>query len=310
MILAKHPVRSATLFMGIAVLTPLGLANAMTPPDPPTSVEDAEPTPSSSPSLDERIQQARALYIKGQALFDTARYEDAADVFGQAYEATPDVAETLQIRKTLIYNIATTLEFAYDIDHDIEHLRRASRLMAEWNEAIPIISSSEDEMIRLTAEADVQMKRLSERLAFAELSRQQERETKRPTARPTPNKPENTSGTVIDEPRSSPARSMTVAGATLLGLGAASLGVMTAGIIIGARANDELSVELSTRRDQIQQGELGNALAIAGATTAAATIISGGVLLGLGIHRQRNPRTALSGWLDRRSGGVKITGRF
>ncbi|MBC8067221.1 MAG: hypothetical protein IAG13_02715 [Deltaproteobacteria bacterium] len=64
------------------------------------------------------------------------------------------------------------------------------------------------------------------------------------------------------------------------------------------------------RRDQIARGIAGNAMSIAGAVTGGVAVVTGAVLLGLGVKKRRNANAAVVPHASRRGGGLWLTVRF
>ena len=72
------------------------------------------------------LSDAERLFREGQTKYDSADYEGAIVLFTQALgEATAKGSQEFQVRGLLLYNIGKAHIRAYDIDHDIEHLRQA-----------------------------------------------------------------------------------------------------------------------------------------------------------------------------------------
>lgn len=121
-------VRALALSIACSMFTP-SLAHASTSP-----VAMLEPTASteSAPADSDDVQQARALYEKGKAQFETYDYEGAIEAWTEAYASLDEGPRTREIRNTLVYNIALAREEAHAIDGDVGHLRRAKALLEKY----------------------------------------------------------------------------------------------------------------------------------------------------------------------------------
>jgi hypothetical protein len=106
---------------------------------------------------------------------------------------------------------------------------------------------------------------------------------------------------------------MIAGGAVALGIGVAALAVMGAGM---ARAKGAESFPIDQtpmqRRNQIENGNVGNAMAVGGAVAGAVLVITGAVLVAIGAKKRRAdvPRAEVSGSFGRRMAGVSVRVRF
>nr|MCH9687731.1 hypothetical protein [Deltaproteobacteria bacterium] len=108
-----------------------------------------------------------------------------------------------------------------------------------------------------------------------------------------------------------PSRGLVIGGAVCLSLGAAGVGLMAAGLGIGSGANDISALDpddVDSRRSQFDRGRMGNALAIAGGVSAGVLVVTGAVLLGMGISKRR--RVALTPTLGPHGPAMVVRGRF
>jgi hypothetical protein len=72
------------------------------------------------------LSDAERLFREGQTKYDSADYEGAIESFTKALgEATAKGSKEFQVRGLLLYNIGKTHIRAYEIDHDLAHLRQA-----------------------------------------------------------------------------------------------------------------------------------------------------------------------------------------
>lgn len=97
----------------------------------PLSVSAAGPAKApETASEDEALAEARALFERGQAKYETFDYSGAIDLWQQAYAVVPE--SQAGVRNAMVYNIALAQEKAYEVDHDPAHLRQAVFLLEEW----------------------------------------------------------------------------------------------------------------------------------------------------------------------------------
>lgn len=87
-------------------------------------------TQGQSTAIDPDIERAKAIYEEGEACFETFDYEGAVERWTEAYAALPPEAD--EIRTRVVYNIATAQQRAYDVDHDVGHLRQAVMLLEQY----------------------------------------------------------------------------------------------------------------------------------------------------------------------------------
>jgi hypothetical protein len=82
------------------------------------------------PGSDADLDQAKVLYEKGKAKYDTFDYNGAIDMWTEAYAIVPD--DAAKTRNLLAYNIATAQEKAYEVDNDVSHLKTAKLLLESY----------------------------------------------------------------------------------------------------------------------------------------------------------------------------------
>ena len=89
-------------------------------------------------------------------------------------------------------------------------------------------------------------------------------------------------------------RGLTITGAVLVGLGAASLGVMTYGLFWGARVDERGDAakaagqtDVEVYRGLLSEGTSADRLAIGAGAAGALAVVTGATLLGLGLRRRR-----------------------
>lgn len=234
------------------------------PPEP----EVVETPPSDAP--DPAIERARKLYDKGRAKFETFDYIGAIDLWTEAYEMLPDEERYADIRARLMFNLAAARLEAFDIDEKISHLRQAQRLMDIYVDSLGPGHEAD------AAEAEQWQQRIADRLEQAERSAALRRATPKKDVPPP-----------VDPRAAKRARTLTIAGASVLAVGVAGLAAMGGGLGWGAK------IESDARKDAdampsptagsfekvLARGHAANGLAIAGAAIGGAAVITGVVLL-------------------------------
>jgi hypothetical protein len=267
----------------------------------PAALAGASFEPESSEE-DELYAKAEALYQEGKGKFETADYAAAIETWTKAYSMLPSTHESARVKVLLLYDIATARELAFDVDGEVAHLRQAKILLENFDSNIPALYEE-------GAPADDERKRVRERIA--ELDRKIEEAEAEPG--PLVDEPEPRPDVEPEDPDAAKKRkAMVIAGATLLGLGGASLGLMTAGLVIGEQADDISGLEdddIEGRRDQFNRGRTGNTLAIVGGAAAGVFVITGTVLLVMG--KKKGPsKTALMPAFGPTFAGMSFSRRF
>lgn len=239
-------------------------------------------------------REAEALYDQGKAKFDTADYGGAVELWTEAYRSLPDRVETSDIKTLLMYDIARAREQAFDVSGDVAELRQARILFQRYRESIPQLYPD-------AGGAEAERTQVDERIAALD-RRIEEAEQTAVAAAPSP---------TDDSPDR--ARPLIIAGSTVLAVGVAGLGVMAGGLVMGSQANDISDLDpddTAGRREQFDRGRTGNLLAIVGGSVGGVLAVAGGVLLGIGVTRKSEGRTALAPWFGPEGAGASVRLRF
>ncbi len=264
----------------------------------------ATPPAAEAPSSDPAIDRARDLYREGEDRFATADYLKAIELWTEAFESVPDTTDAARVKALLIYNLATAHEKAFEITGDISHLRQAKVLMesyaADLATLVPDETAAAEERARLTE----RLNGIVAAIESHERERARERKARGGSAAPTTDRGA--------DPRRS--KVLVGTGAGLLGLGVAGLAVMTGGLVMGRRANDISGLapeDIAGRRDRFDRGRVGNGMAIGGGVAGGVLLVTGAVLLGVGLAgRKADARTAWAPLLGPRTAGLAVAGRF
>jgi hypothetical protein len=277
----------SALLVALTILMPTrGLAQ-----DPEPAAEERDPA----------LEEAKRLFADGAGKFETADYEGAIADWTQAYSIVPNRPDYAQIKAKLIANIASARERAYGVDEEVAHLNQAKILLESYREAIRDIYPSELDREKEQAWVEDRLGKIETELAAAAERAKTKAEPK-------------------DETPAHPGRAALVAGAVLTGLGGGALGMMGAGLGIGAGANDigDLdSDDLAAREARFDRGRLGNALGIAGGVGGAVLLGAGVALLVVGLKQKRRAgteavpaRARVWPLVSPRVAGLGLSGRF
>jgi tetratricopeptide (TPR) repeat protein len=269
----------------------------------PAAAAGASFGPESEPSDEDALySEAEALYQKGKGEFETADYAAAIETWTKAYTMLPSTHESARVKVLLLYDIATARELAFDVDGEVAHLRQAKILLENFDANIPALYEE-------GVTADEERKRVRERIAKLEQKIEEAQAGPGPLVdEPEPKPDETPEGPDAAKKR----KALVITGATLFALGGASLGLMTAGLVIGDKANDISDIDdddIEGRRDQFARGRTGNMLAYVGGAAAGVFLITGTVLLVLG--KKKSPsKTALTPALGPTFAGMSLSRSF
>ena len=296
-----HQIWAVALSAGLAwPVTAAAAAPETTPP------ADTSPAPAADPP---EVAKAKKLYAKGKAAFDTTDYDTAIEAWTEAYSTLPDSPANAPVKAALIYNLATAQERAFGIDQDITHLRRAEDLMEAYARSIPALYGA-------GAEADAEAEKIEKRLADvraeieqaeAEAKAEAERRAAEEAAARDADEDKGSDPSKDAPPPDPKARIFIITGGALMGGGVIGLGVMAGGLAMGSAANDDVPEDLGERRDQFDRGQAGNVMAYVGGAVGGALLVTGAVLLGLGLKKRRTSVAASAG---PGHAGFVIRGRF
>ena len=268
------------------------------------SLAAAGPEPEAG-EVDSELRKAQELYDRGKVKFDTTHYDEAIELWTEAYGILPDTPENAPIKAAIIYNLATAQEKAFGIDKDVTHLRRAVVLMEQYAKSIPDLYGDGDEAAEETT-------RIEERLADVR-AKLEEAEAAGAEPEPTPDQPPPSEPPTDRPPTDDKARPLVIAGATLTGVGVIGLGVMAGGLALGRASNDISDLDpadLDARRERFDRGRAGNVMAYVGGALGGAALVTGAVLLGIGLKRRNAAKTAAAPLLAPGLAGVSLRGRF
>ena len=264
----------------------------------------AEATTAQEPAPDPSLAEAETLYKRGRTSFETANYLEAIELWTQAYGLVDDAPENAAIKAALIYNIAAAQEKAYDIDTDITHLRQAQVLLETYARSVPTLYGDGPESQAEQEKVQARLDELEARIDEAEASI--------PPTEPTdPTGPTEPTGPTPPPQTDDRAKPLIIAGAVTAGLGVAGLGLMAGGMAMGSGANDVPDGQsIDDRRSQFDRGRTGNTLAYVGGAVGGALLVTGAVLLGIGLKKRSASQLSAAPWGGRGTAGVQVHARF
>lgn len=286
-----HGVRPVAIMIAICLAAPSS-AFAVEPAAPapaPAATATAEPT-----TVD--MAEVKKIYDEGKAKYDTLDYAGAIEAWTRAYAIVPAQDDYREARNDLAYNIATAQEKAYDIDHKVEHLRQARGLLVSFVEEYK-------QLYEPTPEAKAEVARVKERIAALDARIAAAEQTA--VAMPKPEERKRRGAAVKEEFAKDPelyqeyrsGRGMMIGGAVSLGIGG-TLGLVGIAVATNSAFTEDRAVAISL-------GVIG-----------LAGIVTGAVLLGVGVPkrkralREAQSRVVVSPTFSRGYAGVGLVGRF
>jgi hypothetical protein len=301
-----------SLALALAPVTPVHARTLGPEPEP--AEENAEGEDASAGPDAELLGKTGELFMAGQSKFDTADYEGAIELWTAAYNLLPATPEYAPMRGTLSISLANAQVEAYRIDKDVEHLRTADDLFTRYLEGL----DADDEENRAAVQAEQDKIRPELERAEAE-QKQREREAaeREAQAREEVARKAATERAAKDDWADTKSarrfRRMTYTGGALIGVGGVWVGIMLAGMGIGAAA-DRRGAELGPGASDedyernLQDGRAGNGLAWASGFLAGVFAITGaGMVIGGHVRRKKDLQRM---GLSIGPGSLTLRGRF
>lgn len=265
--------------IALATTTVRAAPPAEPPPLPAASTAAQTPAPAVPPADDPTLR-ARVAYTEGQVLFDLADYEGAIARWTEAYLLLTQPRQQLR----LMYTLAETHMRAHEVSRDPSHLRRARILFEQFLSGVRTYSEGRASLSSDFANASVRIEQIDRALALLDRQAEEQRALLRAVA----------VGAARVEP--SPAvRTMRATGIGLTAAAGVGLALMTAGLVLGARASDEVGLAGLPEDERallLARGRRYNALAIAGGVLGGAMLAAGVPLLVIAGRRARSEREA------------------
>jgi hypothetical protein len=256
-------------------------------PPPPPDVEPKEPLP---PAEQTPLQRAEQLFRRGVARYELAKFDEAVQLWTEAYGILEPTRENRAIRNDLVYNISSAQVEAYRIDGDPRRLREAKQLLVRYVEVYRELSEGDDTSEQEIKQAETRIAEIDAMLLEVEKKREaREREPATSAAR-------------------RQARALVISGAVVTSFGVVGLGVAFAGLGVGVRADREFEQEPAQRELNRRRGRQANVLVATGTAVGIAFLAAGIALLVIGKKNERKLKAApVAG---RGTYGLALAGRF
>lgn len=293
--------RSTKCSHGARVATAIAIAICLAAPSTAFAVEPAAPAPAPAATASAEptsvdMAEVKKIYDEGKAKYDTLDYAGAIEAWTRAYAIVPAQDDYREARNDLAYNIATAQEKAYDIDHKVEHLRQARGLLVSFVEEYK-------QLYEPTPEAKAEVTRVKDRIAALDARIAAADQT--PAIAPKPEQRKRRGAAVKEEFAKDPelyqeyrsGRGMMIGGAVSMGVGGV-LGLVGIAVAVNPAFSD------------------GRPVAISLGVIGLAGIVTGAVLLGVGVPkrkralREAQSRVVVSPTFSRGFAGIGFVGRF
>lgn len=268
-----------------------------------TSLAPATATAAPANDEDAALAEARAMFERGRAKYDTFDYEGAIDLWQQAMQKVPE--SQAGVRNAMVYNIALAQEKAYEVDKDVAHLRQAVLLLQSWVASYKAMFKKTPETEAEAAKAEARIAELEDRIAKIEAGEDTAAPTEGETPAPGSSIEFDTGYTpppeVMREQQKAKASNKSegfiAAGWTVGGIGALIFLGGIAGIVGTARL----------------EGRTGLGASIGVTIFGAGMVATGGALLGQGYKQKKaieQGQYSFAPYFDRNGGGAAFSGRF
>jgi hypothetical protein len=274
--------------------------------------------------------EVERLYVEGQDKYAEGDFAGAADAWTRLLDRLPEAQSNRATRENVLLNVVQAHLDGYarnrkpDGTKDIEHLRSAKAVIEAYFTAF---KKAYGDRAAVSAAVQEKSDELDRTLADAE---------KEAAVVPDPGpKPDSTPGDTKPEGGGKQGPDIIVlesqndgggliaGGAVSAGLSLGGFGVLAAGALIAKRAEEDfLAVQCgppcdadaeeaaqSERDDAEKRGRTGNALTITGAIVGPVLLITGGLLIGLGLKRRKDAKAAREEQLRKSLGVVPAAGR-
>jgi len=250
------------------------------------------------------LSEVRDLYEQGKAKFDTFDYAGAVEVWTRVYAKLGDSPREQQIRNDVVYNIAMAQEKAFDLDHDVAHLRQATQLLRKYVEDYKTLHQATPQGRQEVERVEARIAELDQKIAGSSGTPDTTPDPAIEPIPPPPPPPQNKQAMVKDLLRNDPeihrqysaGRNMIVAGAVSVAIG---------GVLLISLVSLSSQYHSGWRTPYIAVGSIGGALAVTGA-----------VLIGIGVPtknkavRAARARVGAAPVFSRQFAGAAMTYRF
>ncbi len=248
------------------------------------------------------------LYVEGQDKYADGDFAGAADAWTRLLERLPEAQANRATRENVLLNVIQAHLDGYarnrkdDGSKDIGHLRNAKQVLdayfASFKKAYgdraavsAAVQEKADELDRTLGDAEAEAAKVPD-------------PDIEPDPEPEPDGGKKTGPDIIVLEAENDGGGLIVGGAVAAGLSLGGFGVLAAGAVIANRAEedflavvcaspcgtDEQAAAQAERDDATKSGKTGNALTITGAIVGPVLLITGGLLIGLGIKKRKDAK--------------------
>jgi len=275
--------------------------------------------------------EVERLYVEGQDKYAEGDFAGAADAWTRLLDRLPEAQANRATRENVLLNVIQAHLDGYDRNRkddgskDIEHLRSAKAVTENYFTAF---KKAYGDRAAVSAAVQEKADELDRKLADAEkeaaaAANPEPQPDDTGTTEPKTDGGTKTSPNIIVLESENDGGGLIAGGAVAAGLSLGGFGVLAAGAVIAGRAEedflavtcegdcnpDQEAAAQAERDDAEQRGRTGNALTITGAIVGPVLLITGGVLIGLGIKRRQDAKKARDEKLRQSLGVVPAAGR-
>jgi tetratricopeptide (TPR) repeat protein len=238
---------------------------------PPSSASDDAAPAAADPADDGALAKARELFDRGAAYYEASQFEQAVELWVQAYAALDPTAANAKVRAEIVFNISRAQQRWFEIDRDVKHLRQAELSLRAFAREIPAVYPA-DAAAAEQARVDAELATLARAVEEHEQQLREQDAAAREATRPR-----------IDPEADAAARrrnrALLWSGGGLTGVGAIVAGV---GVGLGVAAADDASAQVAAsesladlpqRRAALDDGEAADRLIV------LSSVIGGSVAL-------------------------------
>lgn len=283
----------------------------------PAENADAEPASTAASSEDADFARARTLFNSGRAKYDMGDYDGAIEDWTESYSLVQNKPGAVEIQTALVYNVTKAQREAYEVDKDVRRLRLARQLLQRGRVYHEQVGDT-DEVARI----DEELANLDAKIAAHEA---QAGNSGAATGGGAGEGPADPSAGSSDPARPSddgrkPVKSKVwfISGGAAMGVGAVGLGLMAGGMVMGSNAEAVASDPMTSIDDrivEIDNGYIGNALAVTGGIVGGVGIVAGTALIVMGVkakqrEKAQSARITPTLQLDTRNIGFGLKGSF
>ena len=269
------------------------------------------------------------LYVEGQDKYASGDFAGAADAWTRLLERLPEAQSNRATRENVLLNVLQARLDGYartrkdDGSKDIDHLRKAKNVLDSYFAGF---KSAYGDRAAVSAAVQEKADELDRTLEEAEKEAAAASAQPEPEPEPEPgpqgtNNGNNGGRDIIVLEAEDDGGGLIVGGAVTGGLSLGGFGLLVAGGVIANRAEDDYLAATTDaeRQTATDKGTTGNALTITGAILGPVLLITGGVLVGLGIKKRQDSQRNRDQQLrnisvtptgGRGFGGVVFSGRF